>query len=800
MSQKQKPSYKEILKKNIALEKENKDLKIFKDIFNSANDGMAITDLDGKFLDVNTKLCHTLGYSREEFLQMSAIDIKPVELHDHFKKQMILLRDQRFISQNTVYVHKNGTLISLETRTSILQFEGNPVIQIIARDITQRKIREEIIQRYEHIFSLTDDLVACVDTNYTYQLVNESYCQDYKLQQDEIIGHPVSEVLGGEIFEETIKPLLDRCLSGETIHYQKWFKHMSTSPKYKDISYHPCQSSTGEIIGALAIIHDLTDLQLAKEARENERERLNNILQAIPDGVYIVDSQHTINYVNPVIEKEFGPVDGRKCFEYLHNHTKPCNDCQKEKVFSGNSVKRQWNSANTNKHYDIFDSPLVNANGIFGKVTFFHDVTHEKKIQTALEKSQTLLNGLISNSPEVIFVKDRKSRYILINDQYDKLFKEKKQVIIGNTDFDIFPEKQAQKHQAEDQEIFNNNIIIRSERHMHLQGEDRVYITTKFPLLDAEGSVYAVAGISTDITKHKKLEHNIQENNKRLTTLINTSLDIIIFKNGEGKWKLANDTALQLFQLTGVDYKGKTDAELAMHSEFYHDAFSAFLKSDEESWKNGKLTKGIEIIPSPDGEDKTFDIVKVPLFHADGTRQGLVIQGHDITNHLKTENRLRQEIIARRKTAEVIQEKSKELEEANIALRVLLKQQKDVEGEIQQSILAQLEKAVIPYLNLLQQSPLDEKGKEYITIISSHVSEVGSSFIKKLSNPALKLTKKELLVADLVKNGKSTKEIAVLLTLQPPSVETYRNNIRKKLNINNKKISLYQYLSITFSP
>jgi DNA-binding CsgD family transcriptional regulator len=79
------------------------------------------------------------------------------------------------------------------------------------------------------------------------------------------------------------------------------------------------------------------------------------------------------------------------------------------------------------------------------------------------------------------------------------------------------------------------------------------------------------------------------------------------------------------------------------------------------------------------------------------------------------------------------------------------------------------------------------------------VHAVGSSFIKRLSNPGLGLTKKEILVADLVRQGKNSKEIAELLNIQPPSVETYRNRIRKKLNLTNKNIKLNQYLNATFT-
>ena len=280
-----KPTYAELLRKNDDLDRKNKELRKFKAIFHSANDGMAVTSLKGKFLDLNVKLCTTLGYTREELLQMHVIDLKSVELPDDFKKNRILLREKGYLSWKTVLNRKDGTPVSLEIRMSILHLDEDPVIQIVARDITKRSQREKILHSYERIFSLTDDLVAFVDKDYIYQIVNKRFCSDHKLKEDEIVGKSVSTILGEKIFLKTVKPQFDRCLSGETVRYQAWFEVDNLGRRYRGVSYYPHRSADGDIIGILAITHDLTDLELIKEEREVERERSDKILQAIPDGV-----------------------------------------------------------------------------------------------------------------------------------------------------------------------------------------------------------------------------------------------------------------------------------------------------------------------------------------------------------------------------------------------------------------------------------------------------------------------------------------------------------------------------------
>jgi two-component system, sporulation sensor kinase E len=122
-----------------------------------------------------------------------------------------------------------------------------------------------------------------------------------------------------------------------------------------------------------------------------------------------------------------------------------------------------------------------------------------------------------------------------------------------------------------------------------------------------------------------------REEEKRLSTLINSMVDFVNFKDGEGRWIEANDFGLKLFDIENVDYKGKKDSELAEYSGFFSDALRYCETSDEEAWEAGGIIRVEEVLPQPDGSTKTFDTIKVPLHNEDGSRQGLVIIGRDIT-------------------------------------------------------------------------------------------------------------------------------------------------------------------------
>ncbi|MCM3726916.1 PAS domain S-box protein [Neobacillus cucumis] len=131
-------------------------------------------------------------------------------------------------------------------------------------------------------------------------------------------------------------------------------------------------------------------------------------------------------------------------------------------------------------------------------------------------------------------------------------------------------------------------------------------------------------------SKQQELTDSLEDQN-RLSTLINAMVDFVNFKDGDGRWIEANEFGLKLFGLEDVDYRGKTDSELAEYSEFHGDALRYCEISDEETWRNRLITRMEEVLEMPDKTFRIFDTIKVPLFNPDQSRQGLVVIGRDVT-------------------------------------------------------------------------------------------------------------------------------------------------------------------------
>lgn len=134
------------------------------------------------------------------------------------------------------------------------------------------------------------------------------------------------------------------------------------------------------------------------------------------------------------------------------------------------------------------------------------------------------------------------------------------------------------------------------------------------------------------------------------------------------------------------------------------------------------------------------------------------------------------------------------LEEANTALKVLIKHREEDKKELEEKIVANVKEGIFPFIDKIKMSSLNDRQMAYIEIIKSLLDDIISPFYSQLSSEYTNLTPTEIQVAGLVKEGKTTKEIADLLNLSAGTIEFHRNNMRKKLGLRNTKTNLRSYL------
>ena len=155
---------------------------------------------------------------------------------------------------------------------------------------------------------------------------------------------------------------------------------------------------------------------------------------------------------------------------------------------------------------------------------------------------------------------------------------------------------------------------------------------------------------------------------------------------------------------------------------------------------------------------------------------------------------LSRDITDRKRAEEELLSKAKSLEELNTALNVLIDHYKNDQREFEERIMSNIRVSIIPYIEKIKRTRLDIDQSALIEIIERNFRDISSPFLKSISSEYFRFTTKEIEIVSLIKDGKTTKEIAQILYIGKRTVDSYRDNIRGKLRLANKKVNLKTYL------
>jgi PAS domain S-box-containing protein len=137
-------------------------------------------------------------------------------------------------------------------------------------------------------------------------------------------------------------------------------------------------------------------------------------------------------------------------------------------------------------------------------------------VDSTVEVGQEQLMALVDHTSAVIYMRDVAGRYLLVNREYERLFRLHRENIMGLTDHDLFPAAIADDFRANDLRAIARGEPLQFEEQAPADDGLHTYVTVKFPLADASGRAYAVCGISTDITERKRAEEEVRRLNDEL--------------------------------------------------------------------------------------------------------------------------------------------------------------------------------------------------------------------------------------------------------------------------------------------
>ena len=638
----------------------------YRGLFDNVSEAIYILNEEGTFLDVNQGAVNMYGYKREELIGKSPAFVSAKNKNNMASVASALANSFKGINQQFEFwgLRKNGEEFLKDVRLYPAKYFNNNVTIAIANDITEKRKAEQLLreseERYKLIAENTIDSITVFDLELNYTYLSPSV--------KKLLGYTPEELISIG-FKNTLTPSslsYINNLRAEQIELEKSGNAdpsrsnlVETEQIRKDgkiiwiestVSF--IRDKEGRAINLLAVSRDITTKKIIEAKLKESEEKYRAISNLTSDYLFSTSVDDNGNHRLEWIAGSFEKITGYSFEEYknaggwratLHPDELKLDDLDLQKLSRNEKVNREIRTINKNgdlvwvnsKAQPVWDYTENKLIGVFGAVS---DISERKKN----EESIVLMANMLDTAPGSISVYDLDGNCLYANQNTAIMhgYTNEEYNILKLSDIDSpetnkLVEERVKLIKEKGEAVFEVFHLKKDKTKLHLE----VYVK----LVEWAGKP-ALLSIGTDISERLKNEQTIKENEQRLRALINSTPDIICFKDGNGKWLEANDADLDLFDLKNVDYRGKTDQELAEYTNpIYREAFLNCNSSDDIAWVNKEISQGEEIIPKKDGTEKIYDVIKVPLFESDGTRKGLVVLGRDITERKKAINALKNE-------------------------------------------------------------------------------------------------------------------------------------------------------------
>ena len=418
------------------------------------------------------------------------------------------------------------------------------------------------------------------------------------------------------------------------------------------------------------------------------------------------------------------------------------------------------------------------------------EIVDHQHAEAEFVKSKAMFKAVVESLPFDVFVLDTDNRYILQNSICEKNW--------GNL-MGKYPEDVPVNENTKKMWLENNHRALSGETvtgevaYDRLNGEKSYYYNIITPIRDGE-EIFGILGMIINISKLKRAEEAVRESRERFRNLTEMTSDWIWEVDNNGYYTYASPKIYDILGYKAEEIIGKTPFDL-MPTEEADRVFKIFnaIRASQQPFHCLE-----NINRHKKGHSMVLETSGIPIFDSDGELCGYRGIDRDTTQRKQIEEELQKahdelEKRVEERTRELIIQKSN-LEEANIALQVLLDKRQEDKNEIEGNVLTNVKEIIIPYLKKMEKTKLDDQQKTFLNIIESNIYEIISPFTRKMSKKYLNLTPAEIQVANLIRYGANSKEIADIMGLSPRTIYNHRKSIRKKLGLKNNKTNLRSHL------
>ncbi len=588
----------------------------------------------------------------------------------------------------------------------------------------------------------------------------------------------------------------------------------------------------GEVEYVSGVFFDITDRKWAEEALRESEEKFRNIVESSPMGIHMYalepDGRLVFAGANPAADAILG-IDNTQFVGKTIEESFPSliNTEVPERYRRACASGQVWQT----EQIDYEDEQIKGAYEVHAFQTapktmaaMFLDITHRKQTQEKLKKSESFLQNIFDTIQDGISVLDQDLKILRVNNTIEKWYAHA-MPITGKKCYEVYHGRTKRCKICPSIRALETGSLQMDVVPLVESGQSVGWLELySFPIMDKNEKPTGIVEYVRNITNRKQAEHALRESEQRFRTVADFTYNWESWIAPDGNYLYVSPSCERITGYQGQEFINRTELlEKIVHPED-RNFLSEHLVGEMES----KDTLNVEFrIITRNGDTRWISHICQPVYGDDGNFLGRRASNRDITEKKRGETALRKahdelerrvgqrtaelvaankelraEISSRRSAEKALKRRGVELEmktiglkEANTALKVLLKQREVDKTELEEKVLLNVRELVLPYLEKLKKKKMNDKQRAYIGILESNLNDIVSPFVHGLSSKLIKLSPTELQVTNLIKQGKTTKEIADIMNLATSTIDFHRNNIRKKLGIRNKKTNLRTYLS-----
>ena len=582
------------------------------------------------------------------------------------------------------------------------------------------------------------------------------------------------------------------------------YEELSLSVKELEENLSKKSSASGDPIES-ADNQAIAERKIIEKKLLESQERFKSLTENTSDWIWEVDKDGVYIYSSPVVKNLLGyepdEVIGKTPFDFMaRGESKRVRQIFNDIVESKAPFK---DLENINIHKDgrmvtieTSGVPFFDTKGnLLGYRGVDRDVTERKSAEKAIRLSESRLNAA-----QQIAQVGSWDRNLETGQKY---WSEEEFRIYGYEPGEVQPSLELVRSHVHPDDIEKFDKVREADFYGHDAFSQEFRIIRKDGAIRTVNSIITVErdkmgkgkryfGVIQDITEQKAMERALQDSEREYRStldamgdaihVIDETLCLILENEVFKKWR--NALGLQSKVIGSNIFEAYPFLDDKVRQEY------------EQVFKTGKplITEEEHVV---NNRRIVTETRKFPI-SIDETVKKIVTVVHDISRRKHMEAALQKshdelDIRVKERTKD-LEIKTINLEEVNTALGVLIKKRDEDKAELEERIRANSKELVLPYIEKLENTPLDDRQKAYLSIFVSNLNDIISPFSSSLINGYRKLSSSEIQVSDLIKHGKRTKEIAELLSLSARTVESHRKNIRRKLGLSNKRANLRSHL------